>query len=103
MPIAFICCRCIPHSLNSTAEMLSKIFFNYFLIVSTSAMMININTMMQTPKEFRYYNGTDITWFDAVKLCEEKGGVLAHFDNVHDHLLALKRLPNDGRVWIGYR
>ena len=66
-------------------------------------MLININEMFAQPKTFEYYNGTDITWFDAVKNCEDKGGKLAYFDNVHDHMVAIKRLPMDARVWIGYR
>lgn len=51
---------------------------------------------------FKHYNGTAVTWFDAVQKCKEKGGVLAFFDSPHDHLMALKNIPVDGRVWLGY-
>lgn len=65
--------------------------------------MMNLNSMMGQPKVFQHYNDTDVTWFDSVQLCKKKGGVLAYFDNPYDHLTALRKLPMDGRYWVGYR
>ena len=74
-----------------------------FLLIAAESMLLNLNNLSQRPKAFGYYNATGITWFDAVKLCEKKGGILAYFDSPHDHLVALRSVPMDARVWIGYR
>lgn len=75
-----------------------------FLVITAESMMLNLNNLSQRPKAFGYYKAEadGITWFDAIKLCEKKGGILAYFDSPHDHLVALRSVPMDARVWIGY-
>jgi len=75
-----------------------------FLVITAESMMLNLNNLSQRPKAFGYYkaDADGITWFDAIKLCEKKGGMLAYFDSPHDHLVALRSVPMDARVWIGY-
>ena len=54
-------------------------------------------------KAFEFYEDTGVNWFDATKLCYERGGELAHFDDPYDHLYAMKGIPASAKVWIGYR
>ena len=54
-------------------------------------------------KAFEFYEDTGVNWFEATKLCYERGGELAHFDDPYDHLYAMKTIPASAKVWIGYR